>query len=394
MAEPGPKDGHDPAAAVVLDQLADGSVLTASQISEASGLARSTVLHAVSRLEAAGGLRQHPPETSARGRPSRRWSTTNPPGAMAVAVPAAHGSLVGVVRPDGEVLALVQEPSPAVSAPEPARHLLDLLDRALLEAGLTGDDIGLAVLGLPGASEFSATPEARPAPQAHLRRFRDWDGQLPTAVLSRRLGCPVFSENDANLAALGEAGSGAGAGHATVMYVALAHGTGCGLVLGARLHRGASLLAGEIGHLHMSDDGPLCECGARGCFWQTHSLPALLTEMSALHGRPFQIQDVAAAVRRDELDVTRALRGLGEALGRRLADAVVFLDPDIIVVDPALHESAEVVAEGIRVAVQRCAPPDMVRSLRISPGALGATAHLHGAVRLAQAEKLWRFARR
>jgi predicted NBD/HSP70 family sugar kinase len=139
----------------------------------------------------------------------------------------------------------------------------------------------------------------------------------------------------------------------------------------------------------MSDDGRLCECGARGCFWQTLSIPALLEELSAVRGRKVTIADVSEGVARDELDVVRALRGFGEALGRRLADAVVFLDPDVIVLDSALQDAADVVAEGVRVAVRRCAPPAMVRGLPIVPGLLGNHAHIHGALGLARTEMLW-----
>jgi predicted NBD/HSP70 family sugar kinase len=155
------------------------------------------------------------------------------------------------------------------------------------------------------------------------------------------------------------------------------------------LHRGRTGLAGEIGHLHTSDDGRLCECGARGCFWQTRSIPALLDEMSALHHRTFTLQDLSESAARGEPDVVRALRGLGEALGRRLADAVVFLDPDIVIVDAALGGAADAITDGIRIAVHRCAPAEMVRGLAITTGDLGGTAHVHGALALARTHGLW-----
>ena len=72
-----------------------------------------------------------------------------------------------------------------------------------------------------------------------------------------------------------------------------------------------------------------------------------------------------------------------------LADAVVFLDPDVIVLDSALQDAADVVAEGVRVAVRRCAPPAMVRGLPIVPGLLGNHAHIQGALGLARTEMLW-----
>jgi predicted NBD/HSP70 family sugar kinase len=202
------------------------------------------------------------------------------------------------------------------------------------------------------------------------------------------LGCPVYSENDANLAAFGEAMSGAGAGLDTVLFIALAHGTGAGLVIDGRLHRGRSRLAGDIGHLHADDNGRLCHCGARGCFWHTHSFPALVDELAQAHGRQFTVADVAASAARDDPDVVRALLGFGHALGRRLADAVVFLDPDAIVIDAGLGAATDVIAHGVKEAIHRYAPPTMARATRVLPGSLGAAAPLAGAAALAREEGL------
>jgi hypothetical protein len=72
----------------------------------------------------------------------------------------------------------------------------------------------------------------------------------------------------------------------------------------------------------------------------------------------------------------------------------VFIDPGMIIVDAALLAAANVVVEGIRVAVQRCAPPGMVSGLSVVPGSLGAAACLQGAVSVARRENLWTYAER
>jgi predicted NBD/HSP70 family sugar kinase len=368
--------------------------VTVADICKATDLPRSTVVHALARLEKSGDIEQHAPVSQGRGRPSRGWSMTMPPGPIAVVVTAAHGTVVGVVRADGHVLA-VAEAAP-IAGDAQGRHatgVLELLDGALGAASVTAGDLALAVVGLPGASGFEPAPApkqpiANPDDNADLRRFRTWDGESPVRVLSRHLGCPVYSENDANLAAFGEALSGAGDGFDTVLFVGLAHGTGAGLVIDGRLHRGRARLAGEIGHLHADDNGRLCHCGGRGCFWHTHSFPALVDELTQAQGRQFSVVDVAAAAGRDDPDVVRALLGLGHALGRRLADAVVFLDPDAIVVDGGLGAASAVIADGIKEAIHRYAPPTMARATKVLPGRLGSAAALAGAAALARREGL------
>jgi predicted NBD/HSP70 family sugar kinase len=225
----------------------------------------------------------------------------------------------------------------------------------------------------------------------HLRRFQLWDGRPAGSVIAEHLRCPTYSENDANLAAAGEAASGAGAGFGTVLFVSLAFGTSAGLVSNGRLHRGRTGLAGEIGHLHAVDNGQLCQCGGRGCFWLSTSIPALLEELAAAHHQQFTVGDISAAARRDQPGVVRALVGFGYALGRRLADAVVVLDPDAIVIDGALGDAALPIVEGVSQAVHRYAPPAMARELPIIPGTLGVAAPLVGAAALARVEGLLEF---
>jgi len=393
MATPPAVPGSAPRA--VLTELADGRRLTVAGISGATGLPRSTVIHALKRLAETGQIEQHEPGRGRRGRPSRSWSVAAPPGPIAVIVAAAHGTVVGAASADGAVLATT-EVGPLDMGPEGRRSggLLESLDQVLRHAAVAPSDLSLAILGLPGPSGFRPRPDDNmpleaPPPSGHLRRFRTWDGHAPASLVSRHLGCPVYSENDANLAALGEAVSGAGAGMGTVLYVGLTHGTGAGLVIEGALHRGRSRLAGEIGHLHSDDEGRLCHCGARGCFWQRRSIQALLEGLSHAHGRAFTVADVTAAAAEDDPDVVRALLGFGNALGRRLADAVVFIDPDAIILDSSLGAATDVITDGVSEAIHRYAPPTMARTTKVLPGKHGAAAAVVGAAALARSEGLF-----
>lgn len=368
----------------VLRALSDGRQRTVAELCAELAAARSSVVHALNSLRAAGVVMEHSSARSARGRPARGWSVAASPGLLAVVLAAAHGFLAGVVRPDGEVLAAVHGEAD-FTAPVGA---LGLLDRALAEAGVTHRQVELAVLGLPGPSMFARTSGLDSFGGSHLRRFRDWDGRPAADVVSEFLDRPVFCENDANLAALGEAVYGDVAGLQSVLHISLTHGTGAGLVIGGKLHRGGSRLAGEVGHLHVDDGVQLCECGARGCFWQTTSIPALLNELAMAHGRTFTVSDLDAAAALGELEIVRALRGFGRSLGRRVADFVVFLDPQAIVVDCTLGAASDVITDGIREAVDQYAPPMMAASVKISSGSLGASAHLKGAAALVRTEHL------
>jgi predicted NBD/HSP70 family sugar kinase len=382
-------ESRTPTDETIVRALAEAGPSTLTDLSEATGLPRSTLAHSVRRLVQGAVLRQHPPRPNGRGRPSRTYSLMSEPGPVAVLVAAAHGTFAGVVAADGVILSAIESGAqPADLRHGRAGQALEVLDEALDAAGSAPQDLSLAILGLPGPSGFEPrrehpleTPDLRS--QSHWQRLQLWGSERAVEVLGRHLKRPTYCENDANLAALGEATSGAGAGRDTVLYVNLAHGTGGGLVLHGRLHRGRSRLAGEIGHLHTSESGQLCMCGARGCFWQTRSIPALLDDLAAAHERPYNVIDLGRAVEDDDEAVIRALVGFGHELGKRLADAVIYLDPDVIIIDGALGSAALPVTEGVKESVGRYAPPALARTVRIEPGMFGSTAPLAGAVALA-----------
>src|SRR6185295_3862490 len=92
--------------------------------------------------------------------------------------------------------------------------------------------------------------------------FRNLDLVSP---LSEAVGLPVYIENDASSAALGEFRFGAGRGTRNLLHATLGTGIGGGIVIDGKLYRGSKGLAGEIGHVVIDPGGPRCNCGSRGC---------------------------------------------------------------------------------------------------------------------------------
>ena len=92
-----------------------------------------------------------------------------------------------------------------------------------------------------------------------------WEAVPLKALLEAEFGLPVFVENDANATAIAEHRWGAGRGCRELAFLTMGTGIGAGLILNNQLYRGRSGLAGEIGHMTLLPDGPLCLYGKRGC---------------------------------------------------------------------------------------------------------------------------------
>lgn len=92
-----------------------------------------------------------------------------------------------------------------------------------------------------------------------------WENLFPGRQLLEHFGCPVFLENDCNVAALAEACLGAGSPRGVSIYLTVGSGIGGGVTIDGRLFRASRFGETEVGHLAMDPDGPLCPCGNRGC---------------------------------------------------------------------------------------------------------------------------------
>jgi predicted NBD/HSP70 family sugar kinase len=293
-------------------------------------------------------------------------------GTLQAAVALADGTLRSRRAIDAQVRSLTTgfvEPS------------LALLDEALSDVSLTRADLACAVIGLPmplvrGRGLAIPNPSLAPLP--------GWVRTVPSIELSDRLGVPVLAENDANLGALGEGHFGAAAEMTSFIYIKLVQGIGAGIVIDGRLHRGAGGLAGELSHLHVDDDGPMCGCGGRGCLIMGLHTPHLVDLILPLHPEALDMADLLTLVGEGDVGVCRVLRDLGKVIGRSLADFCVYVDPEGIIVDGLLEGAADPVIDGIRQMLHQCAPPVIASRVRIARGRLGSQAELLGATVLAR----------
>ncbi len=260
---------------------------------------------------------------------------------------------------------------------------------ALADASLGEDALACAVVGLPVPVNPLDGTVIRPANPAwgyepdHPRATRHLEAD-PAEDLGRALGVPVWAENDANLGALGEGTFGAAQGMSTFVYLKMVAGVGAGIVIGDRLHRGRSGLAGELAHLHIQDDGPICICGGRGCLMTQYSSPRLIDLVQPAHLKRLMLDDVLALAAEGDPGVTRLLGDLGRTIGRSLADFCVYLNPEGIILDSMLGDASEPVIDGIRDALHLNASPAVIADLKILPGALRHRAEILGAVVLAR----------
>jgi glucokinase len=201
-----------------------------------------------------------------------------------------------------------------------------------------------------------------------------WTGTPALEPLEEGFGAPVRLINDGHAFALAESTLGAGRGAANVMCIVCGTGIGGGLVLGGRLHLGPDQRAGEFGHHTVSEDGPRCECGNRGCL----ELYAGARAIAAAAGAP-TFHDAVVNARAGDEAAIGALARAGELIGLAIANVLIFLAPDRVVVGGGVAEAGELLLDPLRASVAdraRVAPLDRIA---IAPAELGPRAGAIGA---------------
>lgn len=215
----------------------------------------------------------------------------------------------------------------------------------LLE-GLGGDqaDLRNIGMGLPGPISDDVVMSSAILP--------GWVGVHARAEASERFGRPVHIENDANLGALAEHRHGAGAGNAHVVFVKVSSGVGAGLIINNELFRGATGTAGEIGHLTLDEQGPLCRCGSRGCL-EAYAATGTALGMMAEQMPDADIDDIIAAARTGNVSAIRVFEDAGLHLGWGLAAMTNVINPDVIVLGGDMARADDLLLESARIGLRR-----------------------------------------
>lgn len=350
-----------------------------ADLARATGLSPTTVSSLVTELIDEGLAREADrgrPHKGGSGRPPLLVALTARPGLVG-AVDVGHRHLhVAVADRSAQVVAeqrlLTDTDSDGAATLDAAASLLRKVCR---KAETAVDDLLSVGLCVPGPIDHTS---ARVNPGI----LPGWRDIAPADELARRVGGPVVVDNDANLGALAEHRHGAARGVDDMLYVKLASGVGAGIVLGGRLHRGTSGIAGELGHVMAREQGHVCRCGSRGCLETEVSATRVLDLLRPLHGPALELDGLLSLERAGDSGVRRVLTDAGHTVGRALADLCTTLNPALVVVGGSLGAATSVVL-GIRTAVDRYAQPNAAAAVEVVSGEFGDRAELIGALAMA-----------
>ncbi|MNP20221.1 Glucokinase [compost metagenome] len=213
-------------------------------------------------------------------------------------------------------------------------------------------------------------------------------------VLEDRLGKPIKIDNDANVAALGEAWSGAGKGIDNCVCFTLGTGVGGGIIIDGKIYQGFSGMAGELGHISVVPDleAIQCGCGKIGCLETVSSATGIIrmandavsrgerTSLSLVEN--ITAKDVFDSAKAGDEVATRIVNRAAFYLGKALAAVAVVLNPELYIVGGGVSKAGDFLFNEIRSVFAKLTPEPVQQGLKIVPAILGNDAGMVGAAGL------------
>ncbi len=292
---------------------------------------------------------------------------------------------------DGGVLLRRQVPTLSEEGPEAVvSRLMLLIDEAIGElSGQTSvAGIGVAVAGVVDMEHGTLL---------RLPNFPgSWGGMPLRQRIQRQFNVPTFIINDARSATLAEKTFGAGRDSHNMVMLTLGTGVGGGIVVNDQLYFGSEGHAGEVGHQTIDLHGPLCGCGNNGCLEAMASGPAIasMAIRAVKQGMTTKIRDlvggdlnnitpktVADAAYDGDAIATSIMETAGDYIGIGVANLIVTLNPDTVVIGGGVAAAGEILFRAIERSVGRrvCILAGGRGSVRIVPAELGEEAGAVGA---------------
>jgi len=306
----------------------------------------------------------------------------NPRGNRVIAAVDIGGTkiAVGMVAKDGRVLSRVECPT------DPERGYKEALARIELMLRVTSNAAGDKITGIGIGSTGPIDPFTGEFGEVNF--FPNWRGENLVNDLARTFQVTAAMENDADAAALGEYGWGAGQNKKRLIYVTVGTGIGVGIILDGRLYRGVEGAHPEIGHCLIDASGPICSCGFHGCWESLAAGPAMVAWLEGQmpkdypHAADLSAKRICELATEGDALALRAVDREARYLGLGVANLITLFTPDAIVLSGSVMKSAVLFLEEIRKTIVGACRYVPFEKTELTLASLGDDANLIGAARV------------
>ena len=317
---------------VVFDLVRRHGALSRADIARHAGLSYQSISNMADDLMGDGLLLETRRRVGRRGQPPVELSV-NPDGAFSLGFSFDRHRLRGTLVDLGGTPRAEREIELDATLPSVVLPRIATLAGELIESGRVPADrfLGLG-LSMPGLSRAGRL--VSPGQRSSHPWLADWTDVPIIDALTERVGIPIFTDNDAAAAAIGELIHGEGRRFSHFVYVYISDGIGAGLIFDRRPYRGGGGMAGEFGHMAVGTGNRACLCGQKGCLESYASLNAACRRVPGLSDA---VGWADLLLRRDP-DLITWVDEAGQALRRAITSVENLLDPEVVFIGGTISE--------------------------------------------------------
>jgi len=368
--------------------------ISRSEVSNITGWSKAKASQEIRSLVNKGYLIEKGEGTSQGGRKPRLLRINDQLGYIAGIDIGATSLEIALADVTGLILRRKSEATDVHLVPEAVLgRCSELLLELVQELGATPDQILGIGVGVPGPVDFARGVLVAPPLMPEWENFpiRDFFKQTFLSAF-------VVVDNDVNIMALGEQRAGDASGIDHFIFVKIGTGIGAGIISNGRIHRGSDGCAGDIGHICVDKEGPLCACGNKGCLEAMAAGPAIaakaleaarngsspvLVQLQKSNGGFLRPEDVNTACREGDQAALDIIRESGQMIGDVLASLVNFFNPSHIFIGGGISSFGNHLLVAIRKAVLHRSLPLATTHLSIKFSRMSLNAGVMGAISLA-----------
>jgi len=296
---------------------------------------------------------------------------------------------IGIVDLQAKPVKIIELQIDMTDPKEGLSALKKSIDTLILETGIPQEKLMGAGFALPGLYDRkSKTIKHSPNLGEKWRNvpIKDWLQEVITV--------PFFIEHNSNAAALAEYTLGRGKLVKDLAYVNLGEGFSAGVIMNDRILYGSQGYAGEMGHVVIVENGPLCNCGNKGCLESLYAVPALVRkannelalyqEMDLLkqiwrESGQVTIEDIITCSTKVDSYAWQLIQQAGWYIGTGVANLINFYNPEMVVLGGILAGGGSVIMEPLIQSMNAHAFPEIAKNTKVEISSIGRHAPFYGA---------------
>ena len=282
----------------------------------------------------------------------------NPDGAYAVGVSmTAHRIQVVIINFQAEVKAAHAEPIENRFYPpeELVENIGMAVEKCIAASAYSRDRISGVGISVPGLvdSKYGII--------RYLPNYGWMDVNL-REMLQTKTGVATFIDNDANNLTLAEQWFGKGSGSDNFIVILIENGIGAGIVVNGQLVRGNWGIAGELGHMSINPDGPLCRCGKRGCIEAYSGTFAIMKDISKILGpdshpagrrQGLTFNDAVSEAKKGNQELRDIFCQAGKILGVGISHLITLFDPEKVIITGTGGQAGQLLSDSMFESIQK-----------------------------------------